>query len=122
MTLQEQLLHVRTIRQEDVDVLHKVAAQDNHTVVAPNFILEKGGQMVGYIGMVPCVLMWLDSQRVKTRDSVTAMNFFENHLAVQGARVIALPCLPTSPLYRYIPQVGYLNCETQLFMKHLHQG
>ena len=118
--LEQQLLHIRLCRETDMPMLKAWADQDGHAVIAPSYIVEKSEQIVGYVGIIPCVLVWLDSQRVKARDSMSVLNFYENTLASQQQAVIALPCVEKSPLRPFLDRLGYVDTgETKLFLKNL---
>jgi ketopantoate hydroxymethyltransferase len=120
--IDQSLIRIRHCREADVPLLQKVAEADNHTVLAPTFIMEKGEQLVGYLGLVPSVLVWLDTERVKGRDSLQVMNFYENWLSVNGHQIIAVPCVEKSPLRQFLPRLQYVDAgDTKLFLKNLTQ-
>ena len=104
---------------QDMELLQKCAAADNHSVIEPKFIVEKQGQIIGALGMVPSITVWMDTQRAKIRDSIEAMEFWENHLRSQGAGVIGVPCVENSPFRNYMEKVGYLNGGATLYLKNL---
>jgi hypothetical protein len=116
------MLRIRPCRQENIAELVKLAEVDNHLVIAPTHILEKNGQLVGYIslGGVPTALVWTDTKLVKARDSACLLNFMENTVAASGSQFMALPCTTQSPYRPFIERLGYLNCgQHDLLIKKL---
>lgn len=115
-------LRMRPVRsQADLELLQRLAEADGHGLVAPTWMVDKGPQTIGYIGSTPSVLLWLDSQRAKMRDSLEVMNFYENQLAANGAQIISVPCMKESPLYPFMEKVGYRKVmDCGLFMKNLN--
>lgn len=117
MSIRDHLIRIRPVRPDDIQPLTMAAAQDNHAVISPGSIVEKGDQIIGYVGVVPSVLVWLDSHRAKVRDSLSVLNFFENQLA-QGT--IMVPCVDGSPLKPYMGEVGYVRVpDVSVFLKTL---
>lgn len=116
-----ELLKIRPYRETDAEVLSKVAAADNHSIIAPTFVVEKGPQIVGYIGTVPSVLIWMDQDRTSVRDSLMVQNFYENMLAGNNAQIIAVPCKNDSPYFPYMEKAGYIRADqVTLFFKNLN--
>ena len=117
----ENMIQIRAVEEEDMSALQEMAKADDHAVIAPSLIVEKDGQIIGYLGMVPTVLVWLDSQRVKARDSLIVANTYENLLRAQWNGVIAVPCVNKSPLKEYLPKLGYFGAtDVTLFLKNLN--
>lgn len=114
------LLRVKPCKPEDMEMLIALAKADGHAVIAPTWLLFKGEQVVGYLGTVPSILVWLDTQRVGVRDSIMAMNFFENQMAANGAQIIGVPCVANSPLRPFLPKAGYSDTGATLFLKNLN--
>lgn len=114
------LPRIKPCRPEDVEMLVALAKADDHVVIAPTYLVEKGQNIVGYIGTVPSVLIWLDTQRVKVRDSVMVANFFENMMVANNAQIIGVPCAVKSPLRPYLASAGYVDSGTTLFLKNLN--
>lgn len=103
----------------DLAILTQCAAADGHSVIAPTWMVSKGSQIVGAIGLTPAVHIWLDTQRVRVRDSVMVMNFFENILAQQQS-IICVPCMKNSPIHPFMEKAGYVNAgEGTIFLKNL---
>ncbi len=114
------LIQITPCKDEDLEALSKVASADGHAVIAPTYLIQKDQQIVGYIGVVPSVLVWLDSQRTLVRDSIQVMNFWENILrATSGASVIGVPCTDNSPLKPFLPRVGYVPTESTMYLKRI---
>lgn len=108
------------LKQGDVELLEKLAREDNHSVIAPSFTVVKEQSVVGYIGIVPSVVVWMGTHKTNVRDSLSLMNSFENYLAMQGQQVIGVPCVEESPYLKYLPEAGYLQTHSRLFMKNLN--
>lgn len=116
-----ELVMIRPVREDDMPALVELAKADNHAVIAPTWVVEKGPQIVGYVGTVPSVLVWLDTQRTKVRDSLVVMNTYENIMRAQGAGIVAVPCMQSSPLHPLMPKAGYVaSCDMTLFLKNLN--
>jgi hypothetical protein len=114
----------RLIRHADLEPLHMAAQKDNHLVIAPTHVVEKSGEIVGYLsmGVVPLIMTWQDTKKVNARDSVGLMAFMESVMASQRAGVICLPCVSTSPYHPYIEKFGYVKAgEASFFFKNLQQ-
>jgi hypothetical protein len=112
------LINIRPYKPEDGPELLRNAAEDNHGVYFPQFVLEKEGRIVGYLSMaVPMVLSWQDSKRMGSLDSVQEIKFIEGALAAQP--FICIPCDPESPYMRFLPKAGYVEYTkpVKLFIK-----
>jgi hypothetical protein len=107
-------------READMEMLVKLASADGHAVIAPTFLVSKAQQVVGYVAIIPCVHIWLDTQRVKVRDSAMVSNFFENHLRAQGGQIIGVSCVESSPLRPFLPRIGYVDTGAKTFVKNLN--
>lgn len=97
-------------------------ADNGHGVIAPSQVIEKNGEIAGFlsIGNVPTMLMWLDSKKINVRDSINVMQFAENWVHAGGGRSILIPCMDNSPLRPYIESAGYSKvCSATLFIKPL---
>lgn len=117
----ENLIRIYPCRPEDLDHLSKCASADGHAVIAPTYLIQKGDQTVGYLGIIPSVMVWLDSQRVNMRDSLAVMNFWENQITANGGGVIGVPCTENSPLRPFLPKVQYTDSQCKLFLKNLNR-
>jgi hypothetical protein len=102
---------------EELQILERVAASDNHRVIAPSHIVVKGGEIVGYgsIGQIPMVNVWLHSQRVKARESLALLNLAENIAALAGFKVICMPCAEDSPFLPFMERFGYESLGKSTF-------
>lgn len=88
---QDLLPLIRPLRDAaDLRALQEAAAQDNHLVLAPNFVIEKNGEIVGYTGLntLPLCQGWLHTTRMRPRDSVIVFNHMENLARMQGLQSI----------------------------------
>ena len=103
---------VRRVVAEEVPQLEAIAAGDGHTIVAPTHIVERAGEIVGYfsIGAVPMILAWAHTKRMRSRESIHALNVAENYLAtVAPGATICVPCVAGSPFEPYMAGLGYRN-------------
>lgn len=100
-------------------MLVELAKQDNHAVIAPTYLVYKGEQVVGYIGTVPSVLLWLDTQRTHIRDTVMVANFFENAMMANGGQIIGVPCMENSPIRPFLERGGYVGTGAKFYLKNL---
>lgn len=111
---------IRPIRtKEELDQVHQVALEDGHHLAWPSHMVLKDNFVVGSMSMIPMVMVWMDTKRTKVRDSVELKNFYEGVVA-NSSRVVALPCLETSPYFQYLPKDGYIDLgKINLFVKGL---
>ncbi len=111
---------IHRVQLGEIEVLQKLAQADEHVVLGATHTVRKGQQMIGYVGLIPSVMLWLDTQRAKARDSLVVMNFIENQLRDGGSEVISIPCADNSPYHRFLPQIDYTNVgKMDLFLKNL---
>ena len=112
---------IRPARTTDLEVLQKLVAADKHALIAPSHVVERGNYMIGYlsVGVVPTVLVWLDSDRASIRDSMAVMNFYENAVIDRGCQQVIVPCNDKSPFRPYIENVGYVDLRVGMFLKQL---
>src|SRR5213079_758838 len=110
---------IRRVTEADLPLLAKIAEADKNAVICPTHCVMRDDYVIGYlsVGSVPLVLMWMDTQRANIRDSMTAVNFFENLASERGASLVAIPCNEDSPFRGYIEQAGYLDIKSKLFVK-----
>ncbi len=115
------MTRIRQAKVDDLPVLQKLAAADDHAVIAPTHIIERNQQMLGYlsVGVIPTVIVWLDTGRANVRDSLAAMDFWENAVADRGAANVIIPCSDKSPFRSYVENVGYINLRCGMFLKQL---
>lgn len=120
-SLGESLVRVTYTREEDLPVLKEMAKADNHAIIAPTHTIWKGSRIVGYlsIGVLPTVLVWMDTQLTKSRDSMMVVNFFENACRDRHATGLALPCHDSSPYKPFLEPLGYVYSGAKLYLKGL---
>ena len=111
MNLSDQLPLLRPVRgEEDLERIFKAAAADNHVALAPNFVIEKAGEVAGYIGLnsIPYFQGWFHTQRIGPRESVMLFNQVENLTRMGKAGELML-LLPGSSSFRgaVIERFGY---------------
>jgi hypothetical protein len=103
--------------------LKDACAADDHVLFQPTHIMETGSDIIGSasIGAIPMVNLWLDSKKVKPRESAMLVNMVENTAAGMGFATICLPCWKSSPLRPFMERGGGYNYfgETGLFLKDL---
>lgn len=94
----------------DLERLVKAAAADGHLVWGPSHVIEKSGEIVGYIGLnsVPYFQGWFHTKQIGARESVMLFNQVEN--LARGHReweqlMLLLP--NTSPFCPVIERFGY---------------
>jgi hypothetical protein len=114
------LISIRQFREEDMDALVREAQADNHSVVAPTYLISKEGETVGYIGVIPTIAPWMHTKKTNVRDSILMMNTFENVLRCQSAQIVGVACVNQSPYFKYMPEAGYVNTQSTLFLKNLN--
>lgn len=108
--------------QDQIDELKEAAAQDHHNIIAPSHVAVRGGEIVGYVSLavVPLVVAWMDSRKVRARESLGILNTVENILAQQNRNVICMPCAEKSPFRPYMRGLGYIHGgESGYFFKTL---
>jgi hypothetical protein len=97
---------------EEIEEIKRAARADGHLVLAPSHVVRNdGGDVVGYfgIGNIPLLHCWMDSQRIKARDTVSLAQTTENMLWATGARVIGCPVHPSSPMFRHMGRLGWMD-------------
>lgn len=118
--IDQQFTRILPASKYDLQLLENCAKADDHTAIAPQWVVERGSQIIGTIGLAPAVFIWMDTQRAKIRDSMAVMNFYENQLAAGGSSLVALPCVEKSPFRPFIERAGYVNGgPTTMFLKRL---
>jgi len=102
-------IRIRPYGSDDAPRLEIAAARDKHGVAAPSHVMEKDGEIVGYlsINMVPTVLLWMDSKVVRVHDTIDIVNFYENFISAMGWKGFFLPVPTDSPLKPYVESAGY---------------
>lgn len=123
----EQLPVMRTLLNEDeLEQLVQAAARDNHLVLSPTFVIEKAGEIVGYIGLnsSPTFQGWFDTQRISARDSRLIFNQLENLCRMKhgtpGWDHLLLLLPTTSPFRDAMQRFGYQHlADAGLWLKQL---
>jgi hypothetical protein len=107
----KQFVRLRPAREQDIEPLQAAAARDNHRVLAPTHIATKDGQIVGYVSMgaVPVTHVWMDTQQVRARDSLSVLTTIENLASIRGWGLMCLPCSDQSPYLGFMDKFGYSN-------------
>ena len=111
-------INIRPFRPEDGEALVKNAEADGHGVYFPSQVIEKNGEIVGYLSLaVPIVLSWQDSKKMNAVDSIKEIGFIEGALA--QSPFICIPCDPESPYMKFLPKQGYVEYTkpVKLFIK-----
>lgn len=107
--------------EDDLRALQAAALKDDHLVMAPSHLVRtEDSEIVGYfgIGNIPLLHCWLDSQRVRARDTVSLAQTTENMLWAAGATVIGCPVSPISPVYPHMARLGWHHLgDAQLHIK-----
>lgn len=126
----EHLPVMRPVRDEaDLKRLVTAAAQDNHLVLAPTWVIEKGGELAGYIGLnsVPTFQGWFHTAHVGPRDSALIFNQLENlcrmKLGTHGWDQLLLLLPTTSPFRPVMERFGYRHlADAGMWLKGLQAG
>jgi len=110
MDLTGNLPLLRPVRESDLEAIMKAAAADNHVALAPNFVIEKGGEIAGYIGLnsLPYFQGWFHTKLIGPRESVLIFNQVENIARGRiGWDQLVLLLPNTSPFCGVISRFGY---------------
>jgi len=116
---------VRRIREDEHEKLSQLAAADNHIVLFPTHVVEKAGEIVGYlsIGAIPTVNLWMDSERVKASDSIAVLGQLDAIMDDSGIATYFMPCDEKSPYYRVMEKLGFEPIfKSVLHIKNLMRG
>jgi hypothetical protein len=98
------------------------AKENNVQVIHATDILERGGEIIGYvsIGSMPTVHMYFDPRKAVHQDYLTAMAYWEGVLARNQIHDFWLPCESTSKLLPFVEKLGYTKTPLDnMFFKHL---
>ena len=116
--LQQLNMDIRPIRtNEELEGLHRQAAEDNHMLAWPTHNITRDGASIGALSIIPSVIVWLDTRKARIRDAITMQTYYEGLLA-NTARCVLVPCALNSPLLPYMGRAGYIEVGTQkLFIK-----
>jgi hypothetical protein len=115
----ESLVAIRLFQPKDREQLEKNAKADGHSVYFPTHVLEKDGEIVGYLSLnaVPLVLSWQDTKKMGPIDSVEEIGYIKGSL--QNFPFICIPCDPDSPYMKFLPKAGFVEYSkpVKLFIK-----
>jgi hypothetical protein len=114
-------VQVRRPTEQDIAILVDLAKEDNHSIICPTHCVLKNEQLIGYVsmGVIPTVLLWLDTKRALVRDSRTVMNFIENAVVDRGGTYVNVPCNEDSPFRPYMERLGFVDIKMGTFVKQL---
>ena len=99
--------------QEELAALRAAALTDGHSLVAPSHVIIKDGEPAGYLAMhMPMVFFWADSERMKARDSVFAIQMVNNMMKIRGVHQYMVPVADDSPFLDFLPKMGFEKVMT----------
>jgi hypothetical protein len=114
---------VRPLRgQADWERLRDEAAKDGHEIFFPSHVIEKHGEVAGYLGVcsMPMLRMWLHTERMKARDSLLAMAVAENLMRANGVQAAGGLISRESNVFPHMAKMGWKGIgETVLHVKNL---
>jgi len=108
--------------EQDTAALLEAAAADRHKPLHVTHVIERGGAIIGYLGInsLPLYRLWFDSRQVKASDSLRLLFLIENQYRMSGAKLIGTIINTESPFYPVAARGGYLECGgDRLFLKGL---
>ena len=111
---------LRLIKEEEIEQLIEKAAKDDHQVVAPTHVIEKDGEIVGYMSIdaVPTVHSWFDSKVLKVRDSAVVDLQLKAIMNNNGIEHYFMPCASISPFRTVMESAGYKKLyDSTIFIK-----
>lgn len=111
---------VKPFKDVDWQDLQKLAKDDGHAALAPTNVVWKDNQIVGCVSIaaIPLIIPWMHTKLTTPRDSVNVMTVVEGLLRNGGATRWAMPCVASSPYFKFMESFGYSNCGlTTLFIK-----
>lgn len=120
MTTLDYIPRVRPATPADLSRIEAAAKADRCGVLYPTHYIEKNKEIVGYIslGVIPMVAAWLDSKKVKARDSFHVGAFIDDAMSFRGVQTYSMPIHSDSPSIPYFSQVGCINAgQHTLFLK-----
>lgn len=120
MNILDQIARVRPAMQEDLSRIEAAARADGCEVLYPTHYVEKNKEVVGYIslGVIPMVAAWLDSKKVKARDSIQLASFVDDAMTLRGVQIYSMPIHSDSPAIPYFSQIGCIDAgQHTLFLK-----
>lgn len=109
---------IRTAKEEDLKELQELASEDDHSVILPSHIIQRGNQIIGSLSLatVPMFLVYMSLKRASVVDSFCTNIFMQKAAKEHGDKVICVPCHVKSPLRPYMEKVGYSSFGTHDLM------
>ena len=99
-------------------VLAAIAA-DNDKLIAPNWVVERHGEIIGAasLGVVPLVMVWNHSQKITPKDSMHLKLAYDIAMEAKGHRQYWMACNKHSPYNAHMTQLGFKPIwETEIFV------
>jgi hypothetical protein len=104
---------------EELQVVLKAAADDNHGILLPTHVAKKNGEIIGAasLNMLPVMMVWSHSQKTKARDSIqlklTCDALMEE---ITNGKPYVILCNKDSPYSPMMKSLGYKPFwETEIF-------
>ena len=97
----------------------KAAENDNHNFPFPTHTVIKDGQISGALSVaaVPLVLLWSNTETMKTRDSLIVDIALKTIISDRGIKFFYAACDVDSPYFQLLDKVGYRDpWATSLFL------
>lgn len=116
-------VEIRPVKPEEIPGLEEAAKADSHILVLPTHIVQKGNEAVGYLslGVVPTVMLWYHTQKMKTRDTWLATQVYENLMRAKGHAATMVLVQESSPLFPLMSHAGYEDGGVvHMFVKQLN--
>ena len=107
---------------EEYKALKELASADDHAVLAPTLVIEKCGEIVGYVSLnaVPWWTGWFHSTKLYARDTIHLVNDVENLLRPAGHKLVVTLVAPESPFRPVMEKFGYAPAgEAMIGLKQL---
>lgn len=94
--------------------LQMAAAADEHIVIAPTHIMERNGEIIGYLslGAMPVVQAWFHSQKCRALDSVRMIRAGEQVFREIGVKQYCVGVSEHSPFAPHMGRLGYTRLLT----------
>jgi len=106
---------VRPLRDdEDLRRLQMIAAEDNHRVIAPTYVIELDGEIVGYLGInsMPMYQGWFHTKKMGPGNSAQVFTIVEHKFRMDGHKFVGLLLPETSPFAGGMARFGYEKVAT----------
>ncbi len=111
---------IRRVEPGELPELRERAAQDDHVALWPTHVVEKDGEIVGYlsIGAIPIVNVWMDSRQLGPRDSLSVLGQLDAVMDYAGQPTYFMPCDAASPFHPVMEKLGFGSLmETEIFVR-----